>query len=80
MFTQLYEVGEMSDDIVVYNNDDFIKAVKKAKKHQHIIFIENSVPTYCPGCSFKCQASDCDCKCHDRIREYWEKNKLRKKK
>jgi len=27
-------------------------------------------PTYCKGCSFKCQASDCDCKCHDKIREH----------
>jgi len=26
-------------------------------------------PTYCKGCSFKCQASDCDCTCHDRMRE-----------
>lgn len=28
-------------------------------------------PTYCAGCSFKCQASDCDCTCHDKIRKYW---------
>ena len=27
-------------------------------------------PTYCKGCSFKCQASDCDCKYHDKIREH----------
>jgi len=32
-------------------------------------------PTYCKGCSFKCAASDCDCKCHDVMREYWAKVK-----
>jgi hypothetical protein len=35
-------------------------------------------PTYCKGCSFKCAASDCDCECHDKIREYWKKERLRK--
>jgi hypothetical protein len=30
-------------------------------------------PTYCAGCSFKCQASDCDCTCHDKVREYYAK-------
>ncbi len=24
---------------------------------------------YCPGCSFKCQATECDCTCHDRMRK-----------
>ncbi|MDO8623078.1 MAG: hypothetical protein Q7R52_02435 [archaeon] len=33
------------------------------------------IPTYCEGCSFKCQATECDCKCHDRIREYYYKLK-----
>jgi hypothetical protein len=36
-------------------------------------------PTYCKGCSFKCQASDCECGCHDKIRFYWkEKEEMRK--
>lgn len=29
------------------------------------------IPTYCKGCSFRCQASDCDCTCHDKMREYY---------
>jgi len=29
----------------------------------------------CRAVSFKCQASDCECKCHDRIREYWERRR-----
>jgi hypothetical protein len=33
------------------------------------------IPTYCRGCSFKCQATECDCVCHDRMREYWAKQK-----
>lgn len=28
-------------------------------------------PTYCEGCSFKCQATECDCTCHDKMREFW---------
>jgi len=39
---------------------------------------EEKPPTYCEGCSFKCQASDCECSCHDRIREYWERKKQTK--
>lgn len=39
---------------------------------------EEQPPTYCKGCSFKCQASDCECKCHIKIREYWERNKKMK--
>ena len=34
---------------------------------------DSEPPTYCKGCSFKCQASDCDCTCHDRMREYYAK-------
>ena len=34
---------------------------------------KDNPPTYCAGCSFKCQASDCDCTCHDRMREYYAK-------
>lgn len=32
-----------------------------------------TAPTYCAGCSFKCQASDCECTCHDKMREYYER-------
>jgi hypothetical protein len=32
---------------------------------------EYEAPHYCPGCSFKCMASDCDCRCHEEIRDYY---------
>jgi hypothetical protein len=40
---------------------------------RHMITKKDIPPTYCKGCSFKCQASDCECTCHDKIREYWNK-------
>lgn len=33
---------------------------------------DTEIPTYCKGCSFKCQATGCGCICHDKMREYWE--------
>lgn len=38
--------------------------------------IQEEIPTYCNGCSFKCQATECDCICHDKMREYWKSNSL----
>lgn len=37
-------------------------------------------PTYCAGCSFRCQATGCECVCHDKMREYWKKKKESEKK
>jgi hypothetical protein len=28
-------------------------------------------PKYCPGCSLKCMATDCDCRCHKERQEYY---------
>ena len=36
---------------------------------------KNNIPTYCPCCSFKCQATECDCTYHDKIRKYCLKHK-----
>ena len=36
-----------------------------------------AIPTYCKGCSFKCQATECECTCHDRMREYYSRRKAK---
>ena len=41
--------------------------------------MEKQPPTYCKGCSFKCQATECECICHNKMRKYWEKQELKKK-
>lgn len=40
-----------------------------AEANEFALAYETAKPTYCAGCSFKCQASDCDCTCHDKMRE-----------
>lgn len=37
---------------------------------------ETKKPTYCAGCSFKCQASDCICRCHERMRRYYAQKRM----
>jgi len=40
---------------------------------------EKKEPTYCVGCSSKCQATECDCICHDKMRKHYEKKNKRRK-
>jgi len=38
----------------------------------------NKKEGYCSGCSFKCQATECECTCHDRMREKYNKEQVKK--
>lgn len=42
--------------------DEIIKYIRKELKLP-------KKASYCKGCSLKCIASDCDCQCHEKMRE-----------
>jgi hypothetical protein len=39
----------------------------EARKSVQDVGVSGLPTTYCPNCSFKCQATECDCTCHDKM-------------
>jgi hypothetical protein len=40
---------------------------------------KNNSPTYCKKCSSICMTTNCQCKCHDKLKKYWDKKRKESK-